>query len=259
MKSIQSLVLIGSGNVASLMAEAFKDVGLDIWGVYSKTTENAKILAEKINVNVFKSVAEIPTDADAYLLAVNESALPVLIKELEIIEGILMHTSGSVGLDVFPENVSRSAVFYPLQTFSKSRQIDFSTVPILIESKDNQILEELMVLGAKISNNVKIADSVQRKQLHLAAVFACNFSNFMFHIAEELLKENNLDFELLKPLIIETTAKLNEISPLEAQTGPAIRNNKKILNKHLKMLENHPEYQNIYRLISDQIKKLKSV
>lgn len=258
MNSIQRLVIIGSGNVATHMATAFKEAGLDICGIYSRTVDNAQVLAEKLSVNVFKSLTEIPLDADAYLLAVSDSALPEILKQLPALDGILMHTSGSVGLDVFSESLKRSAVFYPLQTFSKAKQIDFSKVPILLESADTTVLNALQNLGKRISEIVKIIDSEQRKQLHLSAVFMCNFSNYMFHISEELLKENNLDFELLKPLLGETIEKLNSLSPAEAQTGPAIRNDKKTLNEHLEMLKNHPEYQNIYQLISDQIQKLKS-
>ncbi len=258
MNSIQRLIIIGSGNVATHMAMAFKKAGLDICGIYSRTFENAQILAKKLNVNAFKSVAEIPLDADAYLLSVSDSALPEILKELPSFDGILMHTSGSVGLDVFSKNIKRSAVFYPLQTFSKDKQLDYSTVPILLESEDAAVLNALQDLGKKISETVRTIDSEQRKQLHLSAVFMCNFSNYMFHISESLLKENDLDFELLKPLLGETIEKLNELSPAEAQTGPAVRHDKRTLNAHIEMLKNHPEYQNIYQLLSDQIQKLKS-
>jgi len=258
MNSIQRLIIIGSGNVATHMAMAFKKAGLDICGIYSRTFENAQILAKKLNVNAFKSVAEIPLDADAYLLSVSDSALPEILKELPSFDGILMHTSGSVGLDIFSKNIKRSAVFYPLQTFSKAKQVDFSKVPILLESEDDSVLKVLQDLAEKISKTVKVIDSEQRKQLHLAAVFACNFSNYMFHISEALLKENNLDLELLKPLLSETIEKLNTLSPAEAQTGPAIRGDNKTMDEHLEMLKNKAEYQDIYRLISNQIQKLKS-
>ncbi len=258
MNSIQRLVIIGSGNVATHMAMAFKEAGLDVCGIYSRTVENAQILADKLNVNIFQSLVEIPLDADAYLLAVSDSALSEIIKELPALDGILMHTSGSVGLDIFSKNIKRSAVFYPLQTFSKDKQLDYSTVPILLESEDAAVLNALQDLGKKISETVRTIDSEQRKQLHLSAVFMCNFSNYMFHISDELLKENNLDFNLLKPLLGETIEKLNELSPAEAQTGPAVRHDKRTLNAHIEMLKNHPEYQNIYQLLSDQIQKLKS-
>ncbi len=258
MPSIQSLVIIGSGNVATNMAIAFKDAGIDIFGVYSKTFENAQNLSNRLDIKAFKSISDIPANADAYLLAVTDSALSEIMKELPVFEGIVMHTSGSVGLDVFPPNQKLTAVFYPLQTFSKAKKVVFSLVPVLIESNDKTVLKLLQVLGKKISGNVKSINSKQRKQLHVAAVFACNFSNYMFHIAKELLDENDLDFNLLKPLINETIEKLNLLSPKEAQTGPAIRHDFKTLDEHLEILKEHPEYKSIYYLISDQIQKLKS-
>jgi predicted short-subunit dehydrogenase-like oxidoreductase (DUF2520 family) len=258
MNSIQRLVIIGSGNVATHLAMAFQQAGLNVCGIYSRTLENAQVLADKLSVKVFKSVDEIIVDADAYLLAVSDSALPEIIKDLPALDGVLMHTSGSVGLDVFPEQVKRSAVFYPLQTFSKEKQIDYSIVPILLESEETAVLDALHLLGKKISKTVRTIDSKQRKQLHLSAVFMCNFSNYMFHISERLLKENDLDFELLKPLLDETIEKLDVLSPAEAQTGPAIRNDEKTLSEHLEMLKNHPEYQFIYQLISAQIQKIKN-
>lgn len=258
MKSIQSIVIIGAGNVATHMAIAFNAAGLDILGIYSRTFENAKTLADKINVKTFKTIADIPTNADAYLLTVTDAALPELIKKIPSVEGIIMHTSGSVGLSVFSNSIKRKAVFYPLQTFSKAKAVDFSKIPVLIESEDNAVLSALQDLGDKISRTVKVIDSEQRKQLHLAAVFASNFSNFMFHVAHDLMAKNDLDFDLLKPLISETVQKLNSLSPSESQTGPAIRQDLKTLSEHLEILKNHPNYHSIYQLISDQIKNIKT-
>jgi predicted short-subunit dehydrogenase-like oxidoreductase (DUF2520 family) len=259
MSAIQTVVIIGSGNVAFLMGNAFKQAGLDVWGIYSKTYANAEILAQKLDTKSYASIDEIPKDADAYLLAVTDLALANLIPQLLHFEGVLMHTSGSVGIDVYPEHLKNTAVFYPLQTFSKAKELDYLQIPILIESNDSLVLYEMQNLGNKISNIVRRINSEQRKQLHLAAVFSSNFSNYMYQIADELLMEYAIDFNLLKPLLKETVAKLDKISPAKAQTGPAVRYEEKTIQEHLKMLENHPEYQNIYRLISDQIKKLKSV
>lgn len=258
MRSIRSLVIIGSGNVASHMAKAFKAAGLDIYGIYSRTFDSAKNLADELNVTTYKRIIDIPINADAYFFAVSDSALPEILKALPCFEGILMHSSGSVGLGIFAEKFKKTAVFYPLQTFSKAKKVDLSRVPILIEASDKEVLKSLQDLGYRISNTVKRADSLERKQLHLSAVFACNFSNYMFHIAQDLLSKDGLDFNLLKPLISETIEKLNSLSPAEAQTGPAIRDDIKTLNEHLEMLKYYPEYQSIYKLISDQIRKLKS-
>jgi len=252
------MVIIGSGNVATHMAIALKEQGLNICGIYSRTFINAKALADRVNVNTFKTIADIPTKADAYLFAVSDEALPELIKSISSFDGILMHTSGSVGLNVFSNSIKRKAVFYPLQTFSKAKAVDFSNIPILIESEDSAVLNALHDLGQKISNTVKAINSKQRKQLHLAAVFASNFSNYMFHVAHDLMSKNDLDFDLLKPLISETVAKLNSLTPSESQTGPAVRQDIKTLNEHLEILKDYPDYHGIYHLISHQIKNIKS-
>ena len=258
MHSIKSLVIIGSGNVAKHLGWAFKDAGLEIYGIYSQTFEHAKSLAKKLDTKAFASIAEIPTNIDAYLVAVTDSVLPRIINECSVFQGIIMHTSGSIGLDVFPEKQKKVAVFYPLQTFSKEKSIDFLSAPILIESKETEVIEILQELGEKISKIVKPINSKQRKELHLAAVFACNFSNYMYQIAFNLLKENELDFDLLKPLIAETVEKLNFLSPSKAQTGPAIRNDEKIIQYHLDMLKKHSEYQQLYKQISRLIQESKS-
>ena len=258
MKSIQSLVIIGSGNVATHLALAFKEAGINIYGVYSKTFEHAKNLAKKLDTIAYLTIDDIPTNADAYLLAVSDSALLDILKQLPPVDSLLMHTSGTVGLDVFPNKFKKTAVFYPLQTFTKEKKVDFSTVPILIESKDEEVLKLLQILGNKISKEVKHANSEQRKQLHLAAVFACNFTNYLFQISYDLLDKNGLDFALLKPLIKETIEKLDFLSPAEAQTGPSIRRDFETLNEHLEILKDYPDYHYIYHIISDQILKLNS-
>lgn len=258
MQAIQNVIIIGSGNVASHLALAFKEKGLLISGIYSHRFENAQILAKKVDSKAFSSIEDLPIDADFYLLSVSDSALPELVKKLPAFEGLLAHTSGTVGLDVFEQRFKRAAVFYPLQTFSKEKKVNFLDVPILIESNNDEDFKRIENLGAKLSNNVSLINSEQRKQMHLAAVFASNFSNYMFHIAQELLNENGLDFSLLKPLIKETLEKIDTLSPAEAQTGPAKRKDYDTLNKQMEMLKSYPAYQNIYHLISEQIQKLNS-
>lgn len=258
MSAIQTIVIIGSGNVAFHLGKAFKQAGLDVWGIYSRTYANAKILAQQLDTKSYVTIDAIPKDADAYLLAVSDSALVQVIPQLLQFEGILMHTSGSVGLDIYPTHLKNTAVFYPLQTFSKAKELDYLQIPILIESKDSIVLYELQNLGNKISNTVRRINSEQRKKIHLAAVFASNFSTYMYQIADVLVKEDDIDFNLLKPLLKETVAKLDKLSPMEAQTGPAVRNDEKTMQKHMAMLENHAVYKNLYQMISDQIKNKKN-
>lgn len=258
MLTIHNIVIIGSGNVASHLAWAFKNAGLLVSGIYSRHFENAQQLAAKIGVKAFRTLQDIPLDADAYLYAVKDIALPEVLRNSPDFKGILMHTSGTVGLDVFEDRFKRAAVFYPLQTFTKDKAVDFSAIPLLIESKNKKDLKLIEDLGKKLSANIQITNSEQRKQIHLAAVFASNFSNYMYYIAQELLQEKGLDFNLLKPLIHETVDKINTLSPAESQTGPAKRKDFDTLNKQLEMLKENPAYQNIYHLISEQIQKLNS-
>ncbi|HAG15489.1 MAG TPA: DUF2520 domain-containing protein [Bacteroidales bacterium] len=256
--AIQKVVIVGSGNVATHLALAFKNSGLEILGVYSRRAIHAQELANRLGAKTYSKISDIPKNADAYLFAVSDSALEELINQFDSFAGIHFHTSGSIGLNVFSNPLMKAGVFYPLQTFSKEKAIDFSTIPLLLESTDETVLNELHSLALKLSKTVKMIDSEQRKQLHLAAVFACNFSNYMLFIASELLKENNLDFELLKPLIKETIEKLDRLSPAEAQTGPAIRKDWPTIENQINQLSEHSDYQQIYRLLSNHIMKLKS-
>jgi predicted short-subunit dehydrogenase-like oxidoreductase (DUF2520 family) len=153
-------------------------------------------------------------------------------------------------LDGFSSNYG---VFYPLQTFSKSRKVDFSDIPICIEANHPSNLMKLEELGQKISNTVSQINSEERKTLHLAAVFTNNFVNHFYAIGAEILQAKKLDFELLKPLIRETAAKIEALDPVEAQTGPAKRNDQTIIGLHLKMLRNKPEYQKIYSFVTESI------
>jgi len=258
MTLIRELVLIGSGRVASQMANAFIHAGISIRAVYSRTPAHAAVLAKSLAVPAVTSLAEIPTDADAYIFAVSDSALPEMLAKMPAVNGVLMHTSGTVGLDVFPDRFEKTAVFYPLQTFSKEKPADFEQIPLLIESKKPAVFSAIKALAQKLSNKVLEANSEQRKQIHLSAVFVSNFPNLLFYIAQQLLQEKGLDFNVLKPLIAETAHKLDYLSPAQAQTGPALRRDEAVLQAHQEMLGNHPEWEKIYTLLSEEIKKIKS-
>jgi predicted short-subunit dehydrogenase-like oxidoreductase (DUF2520 family) len=147
----------------------------------------------------------------------------------------------------------RHGIFYPLQTFSKQKKVDFEEIPICLEANKYEVLQQLERLAGSLSRKVYFLDSKQRKAIHLAAVFACNFTNLMYRIAEDLVTESDLNFDILRPLIKETAAKVQEHSPREVQTGPAARNDRKIIEEHLKALENHPEYKEIYQLLTTEI------
>jgi len=179
----------------------------------------------------------------------------LLAKELNFKDKLVVHTSGSLPMDVLKEVSSNFGVFYPLQTFSKSRKADFKSIPICIEANTADNENHLVDLGTSISGNVQHINSEERKILHLAAVFACNFPNYMYTIAEQILARNKLDFNFLKPLIEETAAKVQTIDPHNAQTGPAKRGDKIIMNQHLELLKDSPGFKDIYKLISSEILK----
>ena len=192
-------------------------------------------------------------EADIYILAVNDDAISELSSLLPFKNRFVVHTSGSVSpYDIDKKN--RRGVFYPLQTFSKSAPIDFSEVPICLETLVKTDYKLLKHLAVRVSNHAKRVNSDQRASLHLAAVFVNNFTNQIYRVAHEITESQGAEFDMLKPLIMETAKKVQYMSPYKAQTGPAKRNDKKTIKKHLKALENE-HHKAIYKLLTESIKK----
>ena len=194
-------------------------------------------------------------DADVYIIGIPDDAISSFSESLPFRNKLTVHTSGGVGMNQLSEK-NRRGVFYPLQTFSKQREVDFESIPICLEAENPKDLEMLETLGKTISENVVEISSLQRGKLHLAAVFVNNFTNYLYGIGSDLLLEDNLPFNLLKPLIMETAFKIETLSPNEAQTGPAKRNDKKTIEKHLKLLGNS-KYREFYELFTEAIKNKK--
>jgi predicted short-subunit dehydrogenase-like oxidoreductase (DUF2520 family) len=247
------IVILGAGNVASHLSIALKKAGFPIKCIYSKTIESAKELALIVDSHYTNEINYIPVEADLYIIAVKDEVIEDIIKHLTLKYGVIVHTAGSISINVFENQFKNYGVFYPLQTFSKSRDIDFSNIPICIESSNKQLDSKLLNLANAISNSVHLINSEKRKMLHLSAVFACNFANHMYSAATEILDQSGVSFDLLKPLIIETAQKAIDTDPIKAQTGPAVRNDLNVINKHLEMLKNNPEFEKIYRFVSDSI------
>lgn len=231
------ICIIGSGNVATHLALALQHVS-EIVQIYSHTLSNAKILADKIasHPSTTDNLSTIISDADYYIISVKDDFIEKIAKEVPVTAGIWVHTSGSVPITVLAPYKNRYGVFYPLQTFSKQVNLDLSTVPIFIEGSDSKTADKLLNLAKQVSVKVETADSRRRQALHIAAVFACNFVNFMWIQADELLKEEGLDISYLQPLLQETLRKLNDCSPRESMTGPARRGDKNIISKHVNQL-----------------------
>ncbi len=249
---IRSIVLIGAGNLATQLGYSLAKKGFNIRQVYSYTIENAEILAEKLNAYSTDNLKEIQTNADLYIISVKDSVLASTIDQLPNLNGIVTHTAGSHSLDMLVK-FNNYGIIYPFQTFTKEKEVDFNSIPILIEANNEETENRLIKFGKNISKTVITCDSQQRKQIHLAAIFACNFTNHMYSIAYDILKNHNLRFDVIKPLIQETALKVETIEPKEAQTGPAIRGDKNIIEEHIKMLSENSDLQSIYKTLSNRI------
>ncbi|MGQ7854920.1 Rossmann-like and DUF2520 domain-containing protein [Pedobacter sp. WC2501] len=248
------IVLLGSGNVATHLAKALKSKGEEIVQVYSQNLDNATLLAQSIATEAIGDLNEIKQNADLYIISVKDDAIESVAKSLKNVTGLVVHTSGTTDINVLSSQVTKAGVFYPLQTFSKEKEVSFENIPLCIEANDDSQLTILSNLAAKISREVYKLNGEKRKVLHLAAVFACNFPNHLYALANKILSQNDLNFEIIRPLIAETADKVMSNLPENVQTGPAVRVDESTLNKHLSMLTDMPELQNIYQTLSDSIK-----
>ncbi len=248
------LCFVGAGNLATRIALEMRRIGLEIGQIYSRTQESAERLAGQVGCRWTTDLTAIETDADIYVFSLKDQALEDVVARMRPNRGIWIHTAGSMPMSLFSGRASHYGVVYPLQTFSKERKVAFEHIPFFIEGDAPETERLLSELVSRISNNVHLLSSKKRKTLHLAAVFACNFSNHMYALAARILKEDGLDCNWLLPLIDETAAKVHEMSPLEAQTGPAVRFDENVMNNHLAMLSD-PDLKALYRQLSRSIYK----
>jgi predicted short-subunit dehydrogenase-like oxidoreductase (DUF2520 family) len=252
-EQIQKIVILGTGNVATHLGQSFRRAGLDVIQVYGRRRSAAARLAGLLGASYTSDLSELNPESDLYLIAVSDDAIASVAEAFPLQDKLLAHTSGSIGLDALSPAGSHSAVFYPLQTFSTGRETDISRVPFCLETKLDADLQKLQGLAARLTTHVYHISSEHRRLLHLAAVFACNFTNHMYAVAEEMITAQGLPFDMLCPLITETAAKALAASPRAAQTGPAVRQNKGVMAKHLELLSGHPDYQKIYEIVSQSI------
>lgn len=250
-----NVVFIGAGNLATHLAIELSKKSFNILQIYSRTNESAQLLAQKTEAKATSNIKEIISNADVYIFSVKDSALPLLLSEMPPNNGFWVHTAGSLSLDIFQKYNNRFGVFYPLQTFSKDRDLNFRSIPIFLEANNSEDLKLLFSMAEKISDNVYSLSSEKRQYIHLTGVFACNFVNHMYTISQTILEDAGIPFETILPLLDETAAKVHYLSPKEAQTGPAIRYDKNIINKHLDLIKD-PDLKNIYALISENIHKI---
>jgi len=256
----QTAVVLGAGNVAHHLTPALESAGLTILAVASRKLSNAEKLCNMLQSKpaalplTRQQPIPIPP-ADWVILAVPDRAIAELANQLIVpSEAILLHTSGATPLEQLGKS-KKVGVLYPLQTFSQGKAVNFSEIPLLIEASSSDAFQKLQGLAHSLSHKVYPADSAARKKLHVAAVFACNFSNYLYGVAHELMEEEELPFSLLQPLLHETLAKALEISPKSAQTGPAIRNDWATMQAHEELLAHKPALLKLYRLLSEGIQK----
>ncbi len=258
MKNYSKLVIIGAGNLAWHLAPALEDAGLVIASVYSRHLPRAQQLADRLYGTPVQDHLDFSTsEAQLFIIAVADDAIEAVTQALQLPPGAtLVHTSGSQPLHVLRRAVTdRTGVFYPVQTFSQSRYVDFRQVPLCLESDDPEVLLRLTKLARKISQHVALVSSEERQVLHVAAVLANNFTNHLLQMAQNLAEAHHVDFSLLHPLIEETVQKAMESSPTVAQTGPAVRGDETTIRRHLKQLRRFdPAYARVYKLLTQHIR-----
>lgn len=253
------IVLIGAGNLATHLGKALHAAGHDMVQVFSRTMQSAETLASLLDAEPLTDMAQVRDDADVYIFSVKDSALEQLISQLCGGEKkVFLHTAGSMPMSVFRGKALHYGVLYPMQTFSKQREVDFSIIPCFIEANDEFALKQIEGLAGQISHRVYQLSSEDRKYLHLSAVFACNFANHCYAVSQELLQQHGIPFDVMLPLIDETAAKVHGMTPKEAQTGPAVRYDENVIGKQILLLENQPYFQKIYDCMSKSIHELES-
>jgi predicted short-subunit dehydrogenase-like oxidoreductase (DUF2520 family) len=249
----QNISFAGAGKVATALCRKMYETGIKVDLIVSLSEENGRALAGSCEAS-WSPVLNYPSSTDIIIVAVPDHNLRSVLEKINCQAGTLVaHTAGSIGLDVFPEHLSGKGVFYPLQTFSGERKVDFSDLPFLLESSDirsSAILEELT--GA-IGGKTYFVSTEQRIMLHLAAVFICNFTNHMLTGGKMIAEKTTVPFEIFYPLLQETVAKAMDLGPEKSQTGPALRNDQNTIERHMELLSFSPEWKKIYNEITKSI------
>lgn len=248
------IVFVGAGRLATQFAKALHRQGHTIAAVYSRTMASAEALCAAVGGLPTDDIEQLPLKADAFILAVKDSALPSLIPLLAKgrEEQPMFHTAGSVPMTVFGQ-LPHHGVIYPMQTFSKERDVDFAHLPIFIEAGSDLSLSRAEELATAVTDRVYRLSSDERRYLHLAAVFACNFANHCYTLAADILEKHGMTFDVMLPLIAETAQKVNELHPRQAQTGPAVRFDENVINAQTALLAGNPLMQEVYTLMSRSI------
>lgn len=247
------ITFIGAGNVAWHLARAFYNSGHRIVQVFSRSIVSASKLANEVAAKAITDYDQIEPSTHIYVYALKDDVLKSVAEQITVNTGIHVHTSGSMPMDVFKSTKKNYGCIYPLQTFSKHKNIDVSEIPFFIEGNTTDIENVIYGMANSISDRIYRLNSEGRKNLHLAGVFACNFTNLMYRKAEQLLAEKKIPFNVMENLITETVSKAMCIGPSNSQTGPAARGDKHIMEQHIAMLTSEPQWQKVYSLLSELI------
>ena len=244
-----SIALIGTGNVSAKLAQAFsRSEDILLLGVYGRKERKGEVFNTE---SVIREISEIDDRADIIVIAVQDDAISGVQKQISVTNALVVHTAGSISMDVLLP-IKRRGVFYPLQTLSADRDVDFNTIPLCLECSQDEDRTLLMQLAEMLSGSVRWTDSSERKRLHLAAVFTNNFVNHIIRQAEKICEEHDLPKELLHPLLEETVAKAKILGAANAQTGPAVRGDRSVIEKHLELLQD-PAQLELYKTITASI------
>ena len=249
------ITMIGAGNLATHLARALRGAGCRILQVYSRTMQSAEALASQVGAVPVCDTGDIDDAANVLIFALADKALPDVIPLVakRNPHAVMAHTAGSMPKSLFEPYAAHYGVFYPMQTFSKAREVDFSRIPCFVEAADDDTLHTLLRMAALVSTQIYLADSEERRKLHLAAVFACNFANHCYAAAQQLLGEQGIPFEVMMPLIDETADKVHTLAPVDAQTGPAVRFDENVMAAQMQSLDGHPLLREVYEVMSRSI------
>ena len=246
------IAFIGAGRLATNLGLTLLGAGHEIVSVYSRTMQSAEALAERIGGKPVDRAENLPMEADAYIIAVKDSALaeviPAVTKGRE--HQVFMHTAGSMPMSMFQGMARHYGVFYPMQSFSKERPVDFAEIPTFIEANDEKAMQVIRRLAESITERIYPLSSDDRQYLHLAAVFACNFVNHCYAMSAEILEQHGMSFDVMLPLIDETARKVHQLHPQEAQTGPAVRYDENVIRHQIQLLREHPFMKDLYERMS---------
>lgn len=240
------VTLIGSGSAATSLGVALQAAGDRILEVWSPTEAHARQLAEHLGCGCVADTAALSKDADIYLLAVRDDAIAETAAKLQIYDKILAHTSGIKSKNLLQKGSSNFGVFYPFVSMTKEAIPDFRSAMLMVEGNNEATVDALQAMAARISDNVRVVEETQRQSLHLAAVFANNFTNHLYAIAENILEEKGMHFDDIRPLIAAHYTNLMKLSPSVLQTGPAMRDDFSTMEKHLKLLKGKKEIEQLY-------------